>query len=190
MKPYWRVKWVMLGAALLALFAMAAHYFNSLVVVEAKIASITPDPAAPGWREMVLEVKSAYPPWPFVPQPMRAFFSNTPIVCFLTAEGKELVNDDTQSPCVWEEPATAGRMVADSAGFRTSRFNIPFALQPLQVNEQRLFFNSLLKQKGIWIQFKLGGHMFPPPVLAKPMFVPLLPFCRSHADMCQGLWHG
>jgi hypothetical protein len=159
-----------------------------LVVVEAKIKHIAVDPANPDWREMALAVNSVYPPWPFIPQQVREFFSNTPIVCFLDGAGNELVNEDVQSPCVWEEPASTGSTMADRTGSQTSQFKMSFALQQSQFNGKRLFFNGMVRQKGIWIQFKLGGHMFPPPVLAKPIFVPLAPYCRAHSDLCQGLW--
>ncbi len=68
-----------------------------------------------------------------------------------------------------------------------SEFIIPVNLQASRFNGQQLFLKSLIKQKGVWVKFKLGGHIFSPEVAAKAVFLSLEPYCKAQPLICNGM---
>lgn len=160
-------------------------WFYGLVVLEAKVIAVMRDPAKPDRRVIHFTVKSDFSEYPFVSPQVRQFFRVQPVVCFLTENGAELMNDDTQNVCLLEE--TEFEKKGKSHRLETSEFAIPIYLQPGYPGQSRVFLESLRKHKGVWLRFALGGHLFPPETSAQPVFLNLAAYCGTHVAACQGL---
>ena len=164
---------------------LAYDYFNGLTVQEVRISAILLDPNKPTRREIHFLVRSHFSEYPLVPAKVRRFFRMQPVVCFLQPDGTELVNDDVQSPCLLEQDEFNKK--GKSHQNETSTFALPVYLAPDNLNPTQHFLKSLRANRGVWIRFKLGGHIFPPEVTAKPVFLDLGRYCKEVGQDCAGL---
>jgi hypothetical protein len=186
MNRNWPIKRALLTLLVVVLTGLGWDYFHSLTVINASITAIVADPQVNGRREIRLRVVSDYPAWPFVPNGMRRFFRLAPTLCFSQPDGRELVNDDIQSPCLPEENAGAKRNKLHA--MEQSTFAIPLYLHATPYNGKRLFFQQLQKQRGLWLRFRLDGQLVSPTVEAAPVFVDLTAYCHTQQEQCAGLF--
>ncbi len=182
----WRIRRHILACLVLAFMLFVVyHYFHSLRVISAKVVAIIVPATQPMWREIKVVVVSDFPEYAFIPPAMRRFFRLEPILCFANPGGMELVNEDIQSPCVVSADGYAKK--ARLHRMAHSEFHIPVNLQASRFNGERRFLRQLRQQGGVWLQFRLGGHIFPPAVEATPVFVDLAAYCRGNVAQCAGL---
>ncbi len=172
-----------LCAILLLLGAWLVHdYFTSLRILQAGIVRIMDDPAQPSRKVLVVAVFSDFPPWPWVPAPVRRFFRLQPQLCLRHADGTELINDDLGESVFSEENHADKKSKPHS--MEQSEFQIPIHLVATPFNGKRVFFHSLVQQHGTWANLRLAGYWVPPAVESKPFFLDLRPYCASHAAQC------
>ena len=182
--PRHLLRWC-LACLLLLLLALGYDYFHSLRVLQASVVGVLHDPAKPDRRVLRIGLLTDYPEWVWVPDRVRAFFSNSPILCFLDADGTELMNDDLQSPCLSLDEAL--HRPRGSHHMEQTTFDVPVYLQPSRFNGKQHFLRRLRQQKGLWLQFRLGGYIFPPTISSQPVFVDFALYCAKHPEACGGL---
>lgn len=181
----WPLKRYVLVFGAVLLLALAYDYFHGLTIINASVTDIVIDPVTVGRREIRVTIVSDYPEYPFVPASVRNFFRLQPILCFANPDGSELVNDDIQSPCLPEENAAAKK--AKGHHMERSEFAIPIYLHATPYNGKRQFFRSIGTHKGLWLRFGLRSYVFPPDVVAAPVFVNLDTYCQRQREKCMGL---
>ena len=167
------------------LAGLGYDYFHSLRVIEAKVVQISAEPTQATWREIKVAVLSDYPEYPLIPNRMRRFFRMQASLCFVNADGSELVNDDMQGPCLLERDEFDKK--GKSHHMERSEFLIPLNLQASQANGKQLFLKQLRQQKGVWVRFGLWSYFFPPTVRTQAVFIDLKAFCQAQPEQCHGI---
>ncbi len=172
---------------LLALISYGGYdYFHGLEIIDAKIVKIIDDPEKPGGEALLISVLSDYPPYPFVSDSVRRFFLLSPRICFIKPDGSELVNDDVQSPCSYEEDQ--GKKWAKMHRMEKSEFLIQFYQGQITPNRKRDFYNTMVQKRGLWAKFQLIGFLVPPSVESKPFFLSLEPYCKTQPEHCKRIF--
>lgn len=177
-------------ALLLGMLALSAwllfDHFNSLRIVEAKIVAITSSIENPAQQQLRVVVLSDFPESAFIPDRMRRFFYLQPKLCLVGKDGTPMLNDEVQSHCFFEDDEHASR--AKKHVMEKSEFSIPFFLTATPYNGQRIFFNSMKRERGITVRLRLQGFILPPATESAPLFLSLEPYCKSSPQQCQQIF--
>jgi hypothetical protein len=172
---------------LLALIAYGWHdYYYGLTVIDAKIVNIVDDPEKQDGEALLVSVLSDFPPYPFVSDRVRRFFLLAPRICFVKPDGAELVNDDVQSPCSYEDDQS--KKWTKMHQMEKSEFLIRFYKVQLDPDGKRDFFNTMVQKRGLWAKFQLVGFPVPPSVESKPFFLSLEPYCKTQPEHCKRIF--
>lgn len=161
-------------------------YFTSLKVIEANIVGISTSPDNPNLRQLHISIVSTFPEHAYIPDRVRRFFYLQPMLCLRKKDGSELINDEVHSRCFSEDDASASR--DKKHGLEKSNFSIPFFLGQTPYNGKRLFFKSMVQEKGLWVQFQLQGYIIVPTVEADTVFLSLEPYCKKAGEQCKQIF--
>ncbi|WP_338849656.1 hypothetical protein V8J88_11405 [Massilia sp. W12] len=171
----------MTSRIILLLMAAAAtlwglNYYHSLSVRSLQVVRIEREAQRPHYRNLIYTVQADFPRYPWISERMRRFLALRPVACFVTPDGKELVNDLMQSDCRSNEPVEQTELEA-----------ITFALPLFITAPPESFLRDIRQKRGVWVKLYMQAMLLPITVEAEPVFLDIAAFCKIRSRECEGI---